>query len=520
MVRVLFTVAALMMPAVGSAQRAPSVCEEAAQPPLPMAEPGDSLAPPPVAREFRGAWVATVGNIDWPSRPGLATWEQQSELLTILDRAVTLHLNAIILQVRPAADAFFPSKIEPWSEFLTGRMGRAPEPLWDPLEFAIREAHARGLELHAWFNPFRAHVPADTGPVARTHVSVKYPSMVRKYGPMQWLDPGDPATRRYSIRAIMDVVKRYDIDAVHIDDYFYPYPEPNSRGKMIEFPDAATYRAYRKDGGKLARDDWRRRNVDLFVEALYKSVKEAKPWVRVGISPFGIWRPGNPPSVRGLDSYTEIFADSRKWLENGWLDYVAPQLYWQISRPEQSYVDLLAWWSEQNVKGRNLWPGNYTVQVGVIEGWTATEILDQVRLTRQQCGASGNIQFSMAALMSGHDSVGDRLGAELYAEPALVPASPWLDQTRPPRPIVEVSTDSVSGESVVRMRLEGKQTAWQWVVQTRSNGEWTTAILPGDQRTHALVGVEAASDAVSVTAINRVGNASRPGIVRRSAAGG
>src|SRR6185503_5461665 len=290
--------------------------------------------PPPTPREFRGAWVATVGNIDWPSRPTLNTWDQQRELLAILDRAVALKLNTIVFQIRPGADALYASPYEPWSQFLTGRQGRPPEPAWDPLSFAVEQAHKRGLELHAWFNPYRAAYSRDTV-TARTHISRTDPSLVRSYDRYLWMDPGDLEVRRRSVRAVVDVAKRYDVDGVHIDDYFYPYPVTQA-GKKVDFPDSETYARYVKAGGKLAKDDWRRDNVDKLVEALYKGVHAVKPWVKVGISPFGIWRPGNPPQIAGFDAYAEIYADSKKWLQNGWGDYFAPQLYWPIARPQQS----------------------------------------------------------------------------------------------------------------------------------------------------------------------------------------
>jgi uncharacterized lipoprotein YddW (UPF0748 family) len=476
----------------------------------------DSIVPPAVAREFRGVWVASVANIDWPSKPGLSTWEQQAELLAILDKAVALHLNAIVLQVRPSADALYASKYEPWSAFLTGRMGRAPEPAWDPLAFAVREAHARGLALHAWFNPFRARHPADTGRAAATHVTRRDPGIVHRYGPYDWMDPGSAETRRLAMRAILDVVKRYDIDGVHIDDYFYPYPETNGRGREIEFPDAATYRAYRKRGGTLDRDDWRRHNVDLFVEQVGKAIHDAKPWVLFGVSPFGIWRPGNPPSVKGFDAYTRIYADSRKWLASGWVDYLSPQLYWSIDSPGQGYAALLQWWVDQNAKHRHLWVGNYTSRVGATSGpsWRASEIVQQVKLTQQQAGAGGNIHFSMAAFMADSDSLSEKIVAQDYAQPALIPASPWLDRTTPARPVVTLSTDSASGERRVTMRPGGKESVWQWVVQARTDTTWTTTILRSDQRVHALLGPEADADVIAVTAVDRVGNASRPVIVR------
>jgi len=276
--------------------------------------------PPPVAREFRAVWVATVGNIDWPSKPGLSTWDQQRELLAILDRSAALNLNAVVFQIRPGADALYASPYEPWSQFITGRQGRGPEPPWDPLAFAVEQAHKRGLELHAWFNPYRAAYSRDTLN-SRTHISRTDPGLVREYGRYLWMDPGDAEVRRRSVRAVVDVVKRYDVDGVHIDDYFYPYPENDAQGKPIVFPDSVTYARYRKGGGKLARDDWRRDNVDKLVEQFYKSVHAAKPYVKVGVSPFGIWRPGNPAQIKGFDAYAQIYADSKKWLVNGWADY-------------------------------------------------------------------------------------------------------------------------------------------------------------------------------------------------------
>jgi uncharacterized lipoprotein YddW (UPF0748 family) len=214
--------------------------------------------PPPIAREFRGVWVASVANIDWPSKPGLTAWQQKAELIAILDRAVELNLNAILLQVRPAADALYDSPYEPWSAYLTGVEGRAPEPYYDPLRFAVAEAHARGLELHAWFNPYRARHPSAKSPHARTHISITHPEFVRTYGKYEWMDPGDPAVIRQTLRVMLDVVKRYDVDGIHIDDYFYPYPEIGKDSVAIPFPDSSSYAAYTKKGGRLARDDWRR----------------------------------------------------------------------------------------------------------------------------------------------------------------------------------------------------------------------------------------------------------------------
>lgn len=476
--------------------------------------------PPPVLHEFRGVWVATVGNIDWPSKPGLTTAAQQQELTAILDRAVSLHLNAVIFQVRPSADAVYESKLEPWSGFLTGRMGRAPSPWWDPLAFAVREAHARGLELHAWFNPFRARYPGDPGPVAASHVSKRHPAVVHTYGPYLWTDPGSITARTTAIRVILDVVRRYDVDGVHIDDTFYPYPVVRG-GREVVFPDSATYRAYRAKGGRVTRDDWRRHNVDLFVHALYDSVKRAKPWVKVGISPFGIWRPENPPSVQGFDAYAKLFADSRKWLAEGWVDYLAPQLYWPIDRTGQAYPDLLDWWVRQNIKGRQLWVGNYAARVAGTSGsgapWPASEIVNQLKLTREEPGASGNILFSMGALMSDPDSLNERLLAGPYGEPALVPRFPWLQGAAadPSTPAVRLSRTASGDSTIVHLTPGPTGAPWQWVVQARADDVWHTTIVPGTVKAYALGGPAGDADLVSVFVVDRVGNESAAAVVVR-----
>lgn len=473
--------------------------------------------PAPAPREFRGVWVATVGNIDWPMRQDAGTWEQQRELLAILDRAVALKLNAIVFQVRPGADAVYASPYEPWSQFLTGRQGRAPEPPWDPLAFVVTEAHKRGLELHAWFNPYRAAYNRDTVK-ARTHISRTHPGLVRAYGSYLWMDPGDLEVRRRSLRVMLDVVKRYDIDGVHIDDYFYPYPITGASGKKVDFPDSVTYARYRKAGGKLAKDDWRRDNVDKLVEALYEGVHAVKPWVRVGISPFGIWRPGNPPQVTGFDAYTQLYADSKKWLERGWADYFAPQLYWPISRPQQSFPVLYDWWLSQNPKKRHVYPGLATFRVSDTAGAgriSAQEIVDEIDSTRVRAGDHGHIHFSMAVLMKGPDSLLEKLGT-LYAEPALVPASPWLGATPPGKPTVSLGRDHETGEYSLKLAPAKGEHVWLWVVQTEVAGAWKNEILPGRLHVHRLTPPRV--DGVRVTAVSRTGVES-PAVVAHPAAG-
>ena len=465
-------------------------------------------APPPIAREFRAVWVATVGNIDWPSKPGLTTWDQQRELLAILDRAASLNLNAVVFQIRPGADALYSSPYEPWAQFITGRQGRPPEPPWDPLAFAVEQAHKRGLELHAWFNPYRAAYSRDSL-AAATHISKTDPELVRPYGRFLWMDPGDAEVRRRSVRAVVDVVKRYDVDGVHIDDYFYPYPENDASGKPLDFPDSVTYARYRKAGGTLAKDDWRRGNVDKLVETFYKSVHATKPWVKVGVSPFGIWRPGNPAQIKGFDAYTQIYADSKKWLQAGWLDYLAPQLYWPIARPDQSYPVLYDWWLQQNTKQRHIWPGlaTYRVAENSQRHIPSQEIVDEIDTTRVRGGDQGHIHFNMSALMKNPDSLDEKL-SQRYAIPALAPASPWLGAKAPGRPAISLISDPATNDLVLELRPKTGERPWLWTVRARRQGIWSTEVLPGWLRSHQLLGDRA--DSVYVTAVSRTGIESSP----------
>ena len=467
---------------------------------------------PPLPREFRGVWIASVENIDWPSKPGLPVETQKEELLMLLEYAASLRLNAVILQVRPAADALYQSTIEPWSVYLTGRQGKAPDPMWDPLEFAVTEAHKRGLELHAWFNPYRAKHRGDRSPAAPRHVSRTMASVVKRYGPYLWMDPGEPSVRAYTAKVILDVVRRYDVDGVHIDDYFYPYPERDRRGREIPFPDDASWKKYRRGGGTLERDDWRRHNVDLLVESLYKQIKTAKPWVKFGVSPFGIWRPGYPTEVRGLDAYDKIFADSRRWLTEGWLDYFVPQLYWAIGAPQQSYPQLLDWWADQNKRGRHLWPGNGTYKVtntGSVR-WPANELVQQITATRDQPGAGGNVHFNMTALVRSVDGLSDRLAAGPYAGPALVPASPWLSAAPPATPVVSMTRAPRAFTlriSAAAQRTMTSATPRFWQVRSRYADGWHAQVV--DAATPTVTVTPGSSgempDLVVVNAIDRAG---------------
>jgi beta-glucosidase-like glycosyl hydrolase/uncharacterized lipoprotein YddW (UPF0748 family) len=479
-------------------------CGPTPRPATPDAPPG---APPPVEREFRGVWVASVSNIDWPSRPGLPADSQRAELLAILDRAVELRLNAVILQVRPAGDALYESSLEPWSEYLTGAMGRAPEPAYDPLAFAVEEAHARGLELHAWFNPYRARHPSARSDASPDHISRTRPDLVVDYGRHEWMDPGEPDVQDHSVRVILDVVERYDIDGVHIDDYFYPYRERDSDGREIPFPDDASWARYQAAGGALSRDDWRRHNVDTLVERLNREIKTVKPWVRFGVSPIGIWRPDYPAGACCFDAYESIYADARKWLLDGSLDYFVPQLYRPIADTLISFPLLLGWWAEQNPHGRHLWPGMIPNRVrapGQAEGWVPEEILGQILVARGHPDAEGHVHFSARSLM-GNQGLVDVLRTQAYRTPALPPATPWLDRSSPARPRATLDSGIEPGTALLQLEPGDATAPRWWVVRARHGSRWTTEILPGRSATASL-DQAASMQEVVVSAVGRTGN--------------
>ncbi len=451
---------------------------------------------PEVPQEFRAAWVATVHNIDWPSKRGLSAARQKAELIAILNKAKSLNMNAIVLQVRPSCDALYRSSIEPWSPWLSGAMGKSPG--YDPLEFAVAEAHARGLELHAWFNPFRAQASASL-PVSRSHVTRRHPGWVRRFDGNVWLDPGLPEVRSYSLKVIADVVARYDIDGVHIDDYFYPYPKA---GGTRSFPDAASYKRYGK--GK-DRASWRRSNIDSFVSGMYATVKRKKPWVKVGISPFGIWRPGVPRGVKAdLDAYNTLFADSRSWLRNGWVDYLSPQLYWPI-RGDQSFSALLAWWDSQNTRRRHVWPGIASERIGGKR--PASETGKQIALARssRRGSSAGHIHWSMKSLMQNKRGVANMLAKSYYTGAATVPPIRWVSGSAPGKPKLNARSD---GKSLFVDWERGSGTSpARYLVQTRQGGRWRPATLvAGGRRGMKWDLGGGAPEAIAVTPVDRYGN--------------
>jgi uncharacterized lipoprotein YddW (UPF0748 family) len=458
--------------------------------------------PPSAPREFRAAWVASVDHIDWPSRRGLAPVQQREEAIAMLDRARSLGLNAMILQVRPAGDALYASALEPWSEYLTGEQGRAPQPLWDPLAFWVEQAHLRGLELHAWFNPYRARHFSATTPLVAPHLAVTQPLAVKPYGDMSWMDPAEPASAERLLAVVADVVRRHDVDGIHIDDYFYPYPIKQD-GAEVPFPDEPAWRRYQAGGGRLARAPWRRNHVDLLVQALYRTVHEIKPHVRVGISPFGIGKPTlRPAGVTGFSQYDTLYADVERWLQEGWLDYLVPQLYWPIAREGQAFPVLLDYWLAQNPKRRHIWPGQFTSMVGApLRAWPAGEILDQVALVRNRKAAGGQVHFSMIALMQDRGGVATRLQREAYARPALAPATPWLGDAPPAAPAPTLRR----GWWHSTVHSGTQRDAFVLAVWRRRNGAWLFEVQPAHD---PAVPVEAEDDLLVISAIDRLGNES------------
>ncbi|ROI00027.1 glycoside hydrolase family 10 protein [Chryseobacterium daecheongense] len=458
---------------------------------------------PPIQREFRGAWVASVANINWPSRNDLSVEQQKAEAINMLDMLKDNNFNAVIFQVRPSADALYTSTLEPWSYFLTGETGNPPYPNYDPLQFWIEESHKRGLELHVWLNPYRAH-HANGGPVNELSMVRKLPDMiVRLKNGMYWFDPADPRTQGHVSNVVKDIVKRYDIDAVHFDDYFYPYATYN---KGADFPDSKTWNEYLRNGGTLSRADWRRDNVNKFVERIYKEIHAEKSHVRFGISPFGIWKPGYPEGITGSSQYDELYADAKLWLNNGWVDYFSPQLYWPIDSKGQGFEPLLNWWKSENTQNRHLWPGLNTVEIKVSD--RPTEIKNQIEISRQILKNSvGEIHWSIAGLTKNPNML-PILKNGPYKDKALVPKTPWIKATPLSIPTLFIADNGSFAQASWSSKNIGD--VFQWVLFTQYNGVWETEILTLDTLSKAIPKYKDGKklNAVAVKAIDRLGNES------------
>lgn len=373
-------------------------------------------------REMRGAWIATVANIDWPQKGVFDAQEQQRHLLAILDTLMNNKINMVVFQVRPTADAFYHSSLEPWSHWLTGTQGEAPQPYYDPLEFMIEEAHARCMDVHVWLNPYRVTNQMDTAILSKKHLFHQHREWFVEYGDKWYFDPGLDETRRFLNQVVADIVKRYDVDAIHFDDYFYPY---KIKGK--DFPDQETFKKHPR--GFTDKEEWRRNNVNLVIAELQHTIKSIKPWVEFGISPFGVWRnkssdPRGSDTQAGAQNYDDLYADILKWLEEGTIDYVAPQLYWEIGKKVADYEILAKWWSE-NSYGRNLYIGLYASQLtnpNAPAAWKQpNELARQMRLNSRHKEIDGCIHYSTQAIMKNPYGLCDSLKQVFYAYDALPP---------------------------------------------------------------------------------------------------
>jgi uncharacterized lipoprotein YddW (UPF0748 family) len=386
--------------------------------------------------EFRAVWIATVDNIDWPSYGNTNTENQKAEFIRILDMHQRNGMNAVVVQVRPSGDAFYPSQYEPWSQWLTGTQGKPPSPYYDPLQFMIEEAHKRGMEFHAWCNPYRAVFNIRSSSIAANHISRIHPEWFLTYGDKKYFDPANKAAQDFVVDVIRDIVKRYDVDAIHMDDYFYPYRIP---GK--EFPDAASYA---RSGSKLNKDDWRRSNVDSIIRKLSNVIKEENKLCRFGISPFSVWRNKDKDPVRGSDSragqtnYDDLYADILLWLEKGWIDYVTPQLYLEIGHDKIAYEKLLDWWS-RNSFGRHIYIGHglYRVEEKAAAWKNTNELPNQIKLLRRYPNVQGSVYFSSRSFNRNPNGWNDSLQNNYYKYPALLPPMRWVDNEKPWAPIVE-----------------------------------------------------------------------------------
>ncbi|MBE3565629.1 MAG: family 10 glycosylhydrolase [Thermogemmatispora sp.] len=384
-------------------------------------------------RQLRGVWIATVANLDWPSRPGLPAAVQQEEGRRLLDQVKALGFNAVFVQVRPLGDAFYPSHYAPWSAYLSGVQGRSPG--YDPLGFLLNEAHRRNLEFHAWLNPFRISFHDNLAALAPTNPARQHPEWVVPYAGALYLNPGLPAVRRLLAATVEELLRRYDVDGIHLDDYFYPYPV----GKL-PFPDSETYRQYGA-GHYRSIADWRRANVNELIATLRQTIHRLRPTVKFGVSPFGVWRnrrsdPSGSATAAAVTSYDSLYADTRTWIRHHWLDYIAPQLYWPIGFRPADYATLVRWWVHE-VQG---WPvhlyiGQAAYKIGSGGPWNdAEEMPRHLRFDLHFAAIKGEVFFRLKSLLADPLGFARRLRTALYRHPALIPVMPWLGGGPPPTP--------------------------------------------------------------------------------------
>jgi len=382
--------------------------------------------------EFRAAWIATVENIDWPTKGNYNAESQKAEYINLLEMHKRNGLNAVIVQVRPCADAFYPSQYEPWSQWLTGKQGKAPTPYYDPLQFMIEEAHKRGMEFHAWCNPYRAEFSVGKSSIAPNHITRVHPDWFITYAGTRYFDPGNKEAQQYVVNVIRDIVSRYDVDAIHFDDYFYPYPEGSK--------DFADQESYKKYGNGLSLPDWRRSNTDSIIYKISTAIKEENRYCRFGISPFAIWRnktqDPDGSETAAITSYDALYADILLWLKSGWIDYVAPQLYFEFGHPRAAYEVLLDWWAKHTY-GRHCYIGLGIFKAGTNAAWRdKTQIPRQIQAMRQYPQIQGAIYFSTQSFVKNPLGWCDSLRYNYYKDAAMIPPMPWIDSLRPNAPDV------------------------------------------------------------------------------------
>lgn len=385
-----------------------------------------AIAAQPPKREFRGAWLSTIYQEQYAQQ---STLDNQVYLCLLLDKLRDAGCNAVIFQVRPQSDAFYKSDIEPWSKHLTGKAGMAPSPEWDPLQFMVEQAHARGMELHAWLNPYRVTISSKEVP-PKGHVYHKHPERFFKYAGKIYFDPAYQENRDYIANIVSDIVSRYDVDAIHLDDYFYPYPV---NGQPIQ-DDAS----YKKFGHGMKRDDWRRQNVNMLIEQLHEVIADVKPWVRLGISPFGIWRnkrsDPDGSNTNGLQNYDDLYADVLLWTANGWVDYLVPQLYWELEHKAASTLTLAKWWND-HANGRHLYFGQ-SIKTTMDKpdigcSHDNNQLAHKIRLSRELSNVGGNCWWPGYEITDNYKGIADLFGKKYQSTVALVPAYTWLDSVLP-----------------------------------------------------------------------------------------
>lgn len=471
----------------------------------------------PSKREFRGAWIQCVNG----QFMGMGTKQMQDTLAYQLDKLKEYGVNAIIFQVRPECDALYKSEIEPWSRFLTGTQGKAPAPYWDPLEWMVTQCHKRGMELHAWINPFRAKTKT-TSALAQSHVAIKRPDMVFAYDGQLILNPGLPECREYIYKVVEDIVKRYDVDGLHIDDYFYPYPV---KGQII--PDEREFKSY--NNGIKNRGDWRRDNVNVFIKQLYETIHAVKPWVKFGVSPFGIYRNHkNAPEIgsqtSGLQNYDDLYADVLMWVNNGWVDYCVPQLYWEIGHKTADYETLIKWWNKY-AGNRHLYIGEDVIRTAKAPDLTNNDINQMPakhKLHNEMQNVNGTVIWYAKAAVDNIGNYGTMLEKVYWRYPALTPRMTFIDDKSPKR-VRKMKNLELNGSQVLfwsAPKGKGwKNEAVKYVVYRFAKGEDVdvndpSKIVAITSDTFYKISEEdlksGQSSCYAVTALDRMGNESKP----------